>query len=117
MPTFSAAYTTAGGPYNVFNVISGAQTAGVTPSVGASVRPAASRNYSRLEIMVDSSVIGILYVSTGPPANAVNKLGSQVPNGQRLTWVSEGKMGAISLADKSFFPDTTGMIVHITYEA
>lgn len=116
MPTFSAAYASASGPFNIFAVISGQQTTGVTKSTGVDVRPAISRNYSRLEIMVDSLVGGIIYLSSGPPASASNRVGAQLLSGETKLYDANKTNGVISLADKWFDLDTTGMVIHIAYE-
>lgn len=117
MPTFSAAYASANNPYNIFNVISGQQTTGVTKRTGVSTQPAASRNWSRLSIMIDDSIAGNIYLTSGgPPASATNLVGEKIPSGDSKLLAGEGNMRAISLADKSFAVDTTGMILHITYE-
>lgn len=116
MPTFSATYTTAGGPYNIFDVISGAQTTGVTPRTGSKVSIAPSRNYSRLEIAVDGSVGNAIYLTDDPTADAANLVGLPILAGEtRLIGANESNR-VVSLASKWFSPDTNNMIVHIDYQ-
>lgn len=116
MPTFSAAYTTAGNPYNVLNVVSGVQTTGVTPRTGVTARPAAPRNCSRLEISCDDEVAGTIRVASGPPASITNLVGKELAVNTSIIFESKDKMGQYSLADKSFAVSADGMIVHIDYE-
>jgi len=116
MATFTAAFTIAGGPYNLFNVIAGVQTTGVTAKTGSKVGIAPSRNYSKVLLQVSSEVAGIVYITSDATANATNKVGFQIASGDSYLWDGEGGMKGIPLPPKYFAPDTNGMVVTINYE-
>lgn len=116
MPSFSAAFTTANAPYNIYNVIAGLQLTGVTPRTGSKVAINPPRNVSFLQITVDGLVAGILYFTSDASVSAANKVGTPLPSGDNHPFNSQFKQQAISLINKYFDIDTTGMVVHFEWE-
>lgn len=118
MPEFSATFTTLNAPYNIFDVISGQQTTGVTPRTGSKTQVAGistARNWSRLQITVDGLVAGILYVATDKTVSATNLIGIPIPSGDNKEWAALGGHQAISLPSFWFIPDTNLMLIHFNF--
>src|SRR5258705_8566834 len=81
MPMISAAFTTAGNPYNVYNVVRGVQTTGVTQQTGSKVATNPSVNSPKIDINVDDLVAGKIYVGRNSAASAANRVGRPLFSG------------------------------------
>ena len=112
----SATFKKANAPYNVFNVIAGIQTTGVTLKTGSKVAIAPSRNYTRLDISVDPSTGGLLYWTSDATVSATNLVGFPIQNGDSFTWQGEGGMKGIPLPPIYFDVDTDDLLVHFNYQ-
>ena len=116
MPTVSASFTTAGAPYNIFDVISGAQTTGVTLQTGSKRLIAPPRNFSRLDITVDPNSPGGIYLTDDPTASATNSVGKPILAGDSTLIAGNETNRQVSLKTKYFAPTDNGTIVHFSME-
>ena len=116
MPMISAAFTTAGNPYNVYNVIRGVQTTGVTQQVGSKVATGPSVNTPKLDINVDDLVAGKIYVARASNASATNRVGRPLFSGDNRTWQGGVGHAVFGMNTLWFAVDTDGVVVHIDYE-
>lgn len=115
MGSLSASFKTANAPYNIFNVISGAQTTGVTLKTGSKVSISPSRNYSRLQLTVDGVVSGIIYWTMDATVSATNLVGTPLPSGDNKEFSSNSGNRTISLQSIYFAPDTDDMVIHLDW--
>ena len=112
---FDATFTTAGNPYNIYNVLSGLQTTGVTKQTG-SKNFNISRNVSVLRITVDGVVAGIVYVTSDATVSATNKVGNPILSGDSRIFQGEGNMRSFSIANRYFAVDSNLMLIHFEVE-
>lgn len=116
MPSLSASFLKANGPYNLYNVLAGLQTIGVTLKTGSKVAISLPRNVSFLQFTIDGVVAGVFYFTTDSSVSATNLVGTPIPSGDNIKWKGEGNMRSISLPVRYFDIDTDNMVVHFDWE-
>lgn len=112
---FTGQFTVAGGPYNIFQVITGAQTTGVTKKTGCTtVSPYNPVNVTTLDLSPTTEVAGKVYVGDRN-VSATNKNGVPVVTGDTLSY-GVGHRGTICLSDEYFAPDTDNIVIAIAWK-
>lgn len=112
----TAQFTTAGGPYNVFKVLTGAQTTGVTLKTGVVLQTVSfPANADMLRIGPTTEVAGNMYFGNST-VNHTNKNGRPIAAGDTLTESANGTGSKVCLTDKWFDPDTNNLVICIEVE-